>query len=153
MSLVVSLILIGIAGTVLVSDLELRVYVNERDYAWILMVTGLIGLVLSLVFWSSWGGFRRLPTTDEGGLRTPISAVGLALTSLTTYAAIYVVSVMGYEKTLVLVLAYVLATAAIGASFLGAVAAARAERWKPLVPGCILGGAATAGIWVLLVAT
>ena len=38
----------------------------------ILMVVGIIGLVLSLVFWSSWGGFggpeprRRVTTVDDG---------------------------------------------------------------------------------------
>ena len=29
----------------------------------VLMVVGAIGLVLSLIFWSSWGGFRRRNTT------------------------------------------------------------------------------------------
>jgi hypothetical protein len=152
-SLVVSLILIGVAGTILVADPELHLYTNERDYAWILMVTGLIGFVLSLVFWSSWGGFRRLPTTPDGGLRTPVFAVGLALTSLITYTAIHSVSGLQYEKTRVFVLAYAFTIAATGVAFLGAVAAARAERWKPLVPGCVLGIAADMGIWVLVVAT
>jgi len=32
-SLVVSLILIGVAGAVLVADPEVHVYTNERDYA------------------------------------------------------------------------------------------------------------------------
>ena len=153
MALVVSLILIGIAGTVLVSDAELQIYVDERHWAWILMVTGLIGLVLSLVFWSSWGGFRRLSTTADGGLRTPIFAVGLALTSLIASTAVHFVSGLQYEKTRVFVLAYALTIAATGVAFLGAVAAARAERWKPLVPGCVLGIAADTGLWVLVVAT
>ena len=153
MALVVSLILIGVAETVLIADPELHVYTNERDYAWILMVTGLIGFVLSLVFWSSWGGFRRVPTTADGGVRTLILAVGLALTSLITYMAIHIVSGMQYEKAPVSVLAYVLAAPAIGVPLVGAVAAARAEQWKPLVPGCVLGIAAAAGIWVLLLAT
>jgi hypothetical protein len=30
---------------------------------WILMAVGLVGLVLSIVFWNSWGGFGR--TTNE----------------------------------------------------------------------------------------
>jgi hypothetical protein len=33
----------------------------------ILMIVGLLGLVLSLIFWSSWGGFRRRATYVEGG--------------------------------------------------------------------------------------
>jgi hypothetical protein len=36
----------------------------------ILLIVGIIGLVLSLVFWSSWGGFnggaRRRTYVDEG---------------------------------------------------------------------------------------
>jgi hypothetical protein len=37
----------------------------------ILMVVGLIGLLLSLVFWSSWGGFGPRETT-AGGQNTTI---------------------------------------------------------------------------------
>jgi hypothetical protein len=37
----------------------------------ILMVVGLIGLLLSLVFWSSWGGFGARETT-AGGQNTTI---------------------------------------------------------------------------------
>jgi hypothetical protein len=36
---------------------------------WILMVVGIIGLVLSMIFWSSWGGFqgrRRSTYVEEG---------------------------------------------------------------------------------------
>ena len=33
----------------------------------ILMVVGLLGLVLSLVFWNSWGGFGRRDVVVEGG--------------------------------------------------------------------------------------
>ncbi|MGH2921310.1 MAG: DUF6458 family protein [Gaiellaceae bacterium] len=39
---------------------------------WILMVVGIIGLVLSMIFWSSWGGFageRRRTTYVEDGPR------------------------------------------------------------------------------------
>jgi hypothetical protein len=32
----------------------------------ILMVVGALGLVLSMIFWSSWGGFRRRATYVEG---------------------------------------------------------------------------------------
>ena len=31
--------------------------VNLDAIGWILMVVGIIGLVLSMIFWSSWGGF------------------------------------------------------------------------------------------------
>lgn len=33
----------------------------------ILMIVGLLGLVLSLLFWSSWGGFRRRTAYVDGG--------------------------------------------------------------------------------------
>jgi Domain of unknown function (DUF6458) len=36
---------------------------------WILMVVGIVGLVLSAIFWSSWGGYRgrrRTTYVDEG---------------------------------------------------------------------------------------
>jgi hypothetical protein len=32
----------------------------------ILMIVGILGLVLSLLFWSSWGGFRRRAAYVEG---------------------------------------------------------------------------------------
>ena len=147
------MLLIGAAGTVLISDDPGAEWIGTDQLGWILLVTGLIGLALSLIFWSSWGGFRRVPATAGGGVRTPIFAVGLALTSLITYAAIHIVAGMQYEKPPVSVLAYALAAPAIGVPFLGAVAAARAEQWKPLIPGCVLGIAADTGIWVLLQAT
>jgi Domain of unknown function (DUF6458) len=33
----------------------------------ILMIVGLLGLVLSLIFWSSWGGFRRRTAYVDAG--------------------------------------------------------------------------------------
>ena len=33
----------------------------------ILMIVGLLGLVISMIFWSSWGGFRRRAAYVEGG--------------------------------------------------------------------------------------
>jgi hypothetical protein len=41
---------------------------------WILMVVGIIGLVLSMIFWSSWGGFggrRRSTYVEEGPPAAP----------------------------------------------------------------------------------
>jgi hypothetical protein len=37
----------------------------------ILMIVGLLGLVISLIFWSSWGGFRRRGTYVERGAVRP----------------------------------------------------------------------------------
>ena len=35
----------------------------------ILMIVGLLGLVISMIFWSSWGGFQRRTAYVEGGPR------------------------------------------------------------------------------------
>jgi Domain of unknown function (DUF6458) len=32
---------------------------------WILMAVGALGIVLSLIFWSSWGGWHRETTTTD----------------------------------------------------------------------------------------
>ena len=42
--------------------------VNLDAIGWILMVIGIVGLVLSMIFWSSWGGFagRRRTYVEEG---------------------------------------------------------------------------------------
>jgi hypothetical protein len=37
----------------------------------ILLIVGILGLVLSMVFWSSWGGFQRRTTYVEGGPARP----------------------------------------------------------------------------------
>ena len=40
----------------------------------ILLIVGILGLVLSLIFWSSWGGFQRRTTYVEGGAARPAAA-------------------------------------------------------------------------------
>ena len=37
----------------------------------ILLIVGILGLVLSMIFWSSWGGFQRRTTYVEGGPARP----------------------------------------------------------------------------------
>ena len=42
---------------------------NVHTIGYILLVVGIVGLVLSLIFWSSWAGpgyFRRRTVTDTG---------------------------------------------------------------------------------------
>jgi membrane glycosyltransferase len=42
----------------------------------ILLIVGLLGLVISMIFWSSWGGFagvRRRATYVEGGPVAPVA--------------------------------------------------------------------------------
>jgi hypothetical protein len=48
--------------------------VNLHTVGVILMVVGAIGLLMSLIFWSSWGGFHRRDAVvhDDGGRRTVI---------------------------------------------------------------------------------
>jgi hypothetical protein len=44
--------------------------INLHTVGWILMLVGALGTVLSMVFWSSWGGpgyFRRRRTTYSDG--------------------------------------------------------------------------------------
>jgi hypothetical protein len=45
--------------------------VDVQAVGWILLVVGILGLVLSMIFWSSWGGpaywsSRRRTYVDEG---------------------------------------------------------------------------------------
>jgi hypothetical protein len=46
--------------------------VNLQTVGWILMIAGIAGVVLSMIFWSSWAGpgywssRRRTTTVDEG---------------------------------------------------------------------------------------
>ena len=73
MGIGVSLILIA-AGAILTWAVDATVSgLNIHTIGVILMVVGLVGLVLSLVFWSSWGGpggavrGRRTTTYVEDG--------------------------------------------------------------------------------------
>ena len=69
MGLGVSLLLIAV-GAILVWGLQSDVAgISEDAIGVILMVVGAAGLVLSLMFWSSWGGVagrRRTTYVDEG---------------------------------------------------------------------------------------
>jgi hypothetical protein len=43
--------------------------IEIRTIGWILMVVGIAGVVLSMIFWSSWGGpggSRRRTVVDDG---------------------------------------------------------------------------------------
>jgi hypothetical protein len=57
MGIGVSLLLIA-AGAILVWAIDVTVSgVELVTIGWILMAVGLAGALLSLIFWSSWGGF------------------------------------------------------------------------------------------------
>ena len=63
-----SLILIA-AGAILVWAVDADISGLELDVVgWILLIVGVVGIILSLIFWSSWGGFggpRRAAYRDE----------------------------------------------------------------------------------------
>jgi len=42
---------------------------NLNTIGVILMIVGAIGVLLSLAFWNSWGGFNRTTVVDGGGRR------------------------------------------------------------------------------------
>jgi hypothetical protein len=71
MGIGVSLLLIA-AGAILVWGVSGDIgSVNEDAIGWILMIVGAVGLVLSMIFWSSWAGpgywaNRRRTYVDEG---------------------------------------------------------------------------------------
>jgi hypothetical protein len=70
MGIGVSLLLVA-AGAILVWGVNSDIgSVNEDAIGWILMIVGLVGLVLSLIFWSTWAGpgywsRRRGPYAEE----------------------------------------------------------------------------------------
>jgi sulfite exporter TauE/SafE len=39
---------------------------NIRTVGVILMVVGVLGLVMSMIFWNSWGGFQRQTVYEDG---------------------------------------------------------------------------------------
>ena len=69
MGLGVSLFLIAV-GAILTFAVHATVSgVNIHTIGWILMIVGIVGILLSLVFWSSWGGTggrRRTTVVDDG---------------------------------------------------------------------------------------
>jgi hypothetical protein len=69
MGIGVSLILIAV-GAILVWAIEAQVSgVDITAIGWILLIVGAAGALLSLIFWSSWGGFgtyRRETVYREG---------------------------------------------------------------------------------------
>jgi hypothetical protein len=59
MGIGVSLLLIAV-GAILIWAVDVSVSgVELVTIGWILLVVGAIGVLLSLIFWSSWGGYHR----------------------------------------------------------------------------------------------
>jgi hypothetical protein len=71
MGIGVSILLIAV-GAVLAFAVHVTTHghANLHTIGWILIVVGAVGALLSLIFWSSWGGYgapgrRRAPYPDE----------------------------------------------------------------------------------------
>jgi hypothetical protein len=45
--------------------------VNLHTIGVILMIVGAVGVVLSLLFWDSWGGWRRTTYVEDSGAAAP----------------------------------------------------------------------------------
>jgi hypothetical protein len=63
MGISVSLILIAVGAVLLVAT-------TLNAIGWILLIVGAIGILLSLIFWSAWGGFGG--AAPAGGRRTTV---------------------------------------------------------------------------------
>jgi len=73
MGIAVSILLIAV-GAVLTWGVTAEAEgLNVNNIGVILLIVGLLGLVISMIFWSSWGGFHRRATYVEGGAR-PVAA-------------------------------------------------------------------------------
>jgi small-conductance mechanosensitive channel len=71
MGLPVSLLLIAVGAILVWAVSATTSGVNLHTVGWILLIVGIAGAVLSMVFWSSWAGpgslGRRRTVVDEGG--------------------------------------------------------------------------------------
>jgi hypothetical protein len=75
MGISTSIVLIA-AGAILAFAVNVSVSgIELQTVGWILLVIGVIGLILSLVFWSSWGGFRSRTTRVGPATGTRTSTV------------------------------------------------------------------------------
>ena len=67
MGIAVSILLIAV-GAVLTWGVTAEAEgLDVNNIGVILMIVGILGLVISMIFWSSWGGFGRRTTYVEGG--------------------------------------------------------------------------------------
>jgi hypothetical protein len=69
MGIGVSIFLIAV-GAVLAFAVEAEVSgLDVQVVGWILLAVGALGILLSLMFWSSWGGWGRRGVVEEGPAR------------------------------------------------------------------------------------
>ena len=60
---------ISVSLLLIAAGLILLIATTLNAIGWILLIVGAIGIVLSLIFWSAWGGFGGAPA---GGRRTTV---------------------------------------------------------------------------------
>jgi hypothetical protein len=71
MGIAVSILLIAV-GAVLTWGVTAEAEgLDVNNIGVILMIVGILGLVISMIFWSSWGGFGRRTAYVEGGPAAP----------------------------------------------------------------------------------
>ena len=87
MGIVLSLILIAVGAVLRFAVTADASGINLQTAGVVLMVVGGLGVILSLIFWSSWGGFRRETTvvnsttgTAPVGTTTTTAPVGTTTT-------------------------------------------------------------------------
>ena len=74
MGIAVSILLIAV-GAVLTWGVTAEAEgLDVNNIGVILIIVGILGLVISMIFWSSWGGIRRRTTYVEGGPVAPAAA-------------------------------------------------------------------------------
>lgn len=65
MGMSVSIVLIAVGAILRWAVTATTSGINLQTVGMILLVVGIIGLVASMIFWSSWGGFGRRTTTTS----------------------------------------------------------------------------------------
>jgi hypothetical protein len=66
MGIGVSLILIAVGAVLAFAVHVSTTGFNVNTIGYILLVVGIVGVLISMMFWSSWGGFGRRTTVAEG---------------------------------------------------------------------------------------
>ncbi|MDI1288377.1 MAG: hypothetical protein PSX37_00305 [bacterium] len=80
MGIVLSLLLIAVGAILKFAVTADADGINLGTAGVILMIVGGVGVVLSLIFWASWGGFGRRTTVVESA---PAAPVGTTATTVT----------------------------------------------------------------------
>ncbi len=81
MGIVLSLIMIAVGAILRFAVTADAAGINLQTAGVVLMIVGAVGVVLSLVFWSTWGGFaRRTTVVDSTPVATPTATTETIVT-------------------------------------------------------------------------